>query len=99
VFTFDTDDEAIALANGTAYGLAAIVWTTSLARYERSRRELDAGLIWVNCPHALHPGIPVSGFKNSGLGSEYGSEAMLNYMRQKSTVSTWLPWRSGLDAA
>lgn len=97
VFLFDSDDEALALANSTDYGLAAIVWTRSMARYERARRELDAGLIWVNCPHALHPGVPVSGFRNSGLGSEYGSEAMLHYMRQKSTVSTWLPWSSGFD--
>lgn len=99
VFTFDTDDQALALANGTEYGLAAFVWTSSLARYERARRELDAGLIWVNCPHVLHPGIPVSGFRNSGIGSEYGSEAMLQYMKQKSTVSTWLPWQSGFDEA
>jgi aldehyde dehydrogenase (NAD+) len=97
VFTFDTDDEALALANDTEYGLAAVVWTRSLASYERARRELEAGLIWVNCPHDLHPGVPVSGFRNSGLGSEYGAEAMLNYMKQKSTVSTWLPWRSGFD--
>ena len=99
VFLFDSDDDALALANGTDYGLAAIVWTTSLARFERARRELDAGLIWVNCPHALHPGVPVSGFRNSGLGSEYGSEAMLDYMRRKSVVSTWLPWRSGFEDA
>lgn len=99
VFVFDSDDEAIALANGTQYGLASIVWTASLARYERARRELDAGLIWVNCPHALHPGVPVSGFRSSGLGSEYGSEAAIHYMKQKSTVSTWLPWKSGFDDA
>ncbi|MBX3576655.1 MAG: aldehyde dehydrogenase [Rhizobiaceae bacterium] len=97
VFSFESDDQALALANGTEYGLAASIWTRSLARYERARREIEAGLIWVNCPHALHPGTPVAAQKSSGLGSEYGMEAAGQYMKQKSTVSTWTDWTSGFE--
>lgn len=84
---FDHDDEAYARANDTLYGLAASVWTTSLARAETARRQIDAGVIWINCVHTLSFNTPVPGHKASGLGSEYGIEVVENYMKLKTTVT------------
>lgn len=92
--SFGDDDEAYRLANDTEYGLAASVWTTSLAQAEQARRRLQVGIVWINCVHALSPGTPVSGHKASGLGIEYGLEAVEQYMRVKTTVTMHGGWRS-----
>ncbi len=91
---FDGDEEAYLLANDTEYGLAASVWTGSLARAEQSRRRLQVGIVWINCVHALSAGTPVSGRKASGVGIEYGLEAIEQYMRVKTTVTMHGGWRS-----
>lgn len=91
---FDRDDEAFELANDTEYGLAASCWTSSLARAENAKTEIEAGVIWINCVHALTPAVPVSGHKSSGLGIEYGVDAIEQYMRVKSTVSFAGGWIS-----
>ena len=91
---FDTEEEAYALANDTQYGLAASVWTTSLARSERARRQLEAGIVWINCVHVLSAGTPVSGHKASGLGIEYGLEAADQYMKVKTSVTMAGGWES-----
>lgn len=91
---FDTDEEAYTLANDTQYGLAASVWTTSLARSEEARRRLEVGIVWLNCVHALSAGTPVSGHKASGLGIEYGLEAADQYMKVKTTVTMFGGWKS-----
>ena len=87
IYPFDTDEEAYAAANDTQYGLAASVWTTSLARAEVARRTINTGIVWINCVHTLSLNTPVPGRKASGLGSEYGWEAVDNYMRLKTTVT------------
>jgi acyl-CoA reductase-like NAD-dependent aldehyde dehydrogenase len=94
VRAFDTDEEAYSLANDSQYGLATSVWTTSLARSEEARRKLRVGIVWINCVHTLAAGTPVSGHKASGLGIEYGLEAVEEYMRVKTTVTMRGGWSS-----
>jgi acyl-CoA reductase-like NAD-dependent aldehyde dehydrogenase len=94
VIVFDDEEEAIALANGTQYGLAASLWTDSANRIHRFVPRLECGLVWVNSVHSLHPGSPYGGHKQSGLGLEMGLEAVHQHMRVK---SVWLEhgrWRS-----
>lgn len=94
VATFALDEEAYSAANRTEYGLAASVWTKSLSRAEAARRRLQSGIVWINCVHDLSPGTPVSGHKQSGLGSEYGLEAMDQYMKIKTSVVMTDRWGS-----
>jgi phenylacetaldehyde dehydrogenase len=83
---FDTEDEAIALANSTAYGLASGIQTTDLARAHRVAARLDAGIVWVNDWAMLDPAVPFGGVKASGFGREYGPEGLAPYTRDKSVV-------------
>jgi acyl-CoA reductase-like NAD-dependent aldehyde dehydrogenase len=83
---FTTEDEAIALANGTPYGLAAGLQTTNLARAHRVAARLQAGIVWVNDWAMLDPAIPFGGVKASGFGREYGPESLDAYTRTKSVV-------------
>ncbi|MEV7074142.1 aldehyde dehydrogenase family protein [Streptomyces sp. NPDC091972] len=83
---FDTEDEAVALANSTPYGLAAGVQTTNLARAHRIAGRLQAGIVWVNDWAMLDPAVPFGGVKDSGYGREYGPEALDAYTKVKSVV-------------
>ena len=87
VLTFDTEEEAIALANDTAYGLASGVFTHDLTRAHRMIRDIRAGVVWVNTYRAVSPIVPFGGFGLSGLGREGGQESILDYTRTK---SVWL---------
>jgi acyl-CoA reductase-like NAD-dependent aldehyde dehydrogenase len=98
VQSFDTDEEAYRLANDTGYGLAASVWTSSLARAETARRVIEAGVVWVNCVNTLTYGTPIGGHKSSGMGSEYGLEVIDQYMRIKTTVQMYGGWTSPFRA-
>jgi acyl-CoA reductase-like NAD-dependent aldehyde dehydrogenase len=84
VQAFDTEDEAIALANGTAYGLAAGLHTRDIARAHRVAARLQAGLIWVNTYGILDVSLPFGGYKASGYGREYGPEGLDEYLQTKS---------------
>ncbi|WP_037360562.1 aldehyde dehydrogenase [Amycolatopsis orientalis] len=84
IMPFDTEDEVVALANDTEYGLAAGVWTTNLARAHRMASRLDAGTVWVNTYRAMSPMSPRQGFKSSGAGVEHGTETIKEYTRLKS---------------
>ncbi|WP_448262390.1 aldehyde dehydrogenase [Microbacterium aurum] len=84
IMPFDTEDEVVALANDTEFGLAAGVWTQNLSRAHRMARRLDAGTIWINTYRAMSPMSPRQGFKNSGVGIEHGIESMHEYTRLKS---------------
>lgn len=84
VLTFDTEDEAVALANGTPFGLASGVFTKDLARAHRLIRRLRAGVVWVNTYRAVSPIVPFGGYGLSGLGREGGLESVLDYTRTKS---------------
>ena len=84
IMPFDNEDEVVALANDTEYGLAAGVWTTNLARAHRMASRLEAGTIWVNTYRAMSPMSPRQGFKSSGVGVEHGTETIKEYTRLKS---------------
>ncbi|MER5172435.1 aldehyde dehydrogenase [Thioclava kandeliae] len=87
VVGFDTEDEAIALANDTAFGLASGVFTQNLTRAHRMIRAIRAGIVWVNTYRAVSPMAPFGGHGMSGHGREGGLAAALDY----TTVKTvWL---------
>ena len=86
VQAFDTEAEAIELANSTRYGLAAGVQTSDAAKALRVTKALKAGVQWVNGWAMLDPSVPFGGYKDSGLGRESGPEALLNYTRSKSVT-------------
>lgn len=83
---FDTEDEAIALANSTRYGLASGIQTSDLAKAHRVAAQLQAGITWVNGWAMLDPSVPFGGVKASGWGRENGPEAMASYQRSHSIV-------------
>ncbi|KAI7931894.1 aldehyde dehydrogenase [Pyricularia oryzae] len=81
---FKTEEEVIALANDTNYGLAAAVHTKDLNTSIRVSNALKAGTVWVNCYNMLHHQLPFGGFKESGIGRELGEAALANYTQNKS---------------
>ncbi len=85
VTPFDTEDEALAIANGTRYGLAAMLWTSSLNRAHRLAPRLDAGVVWVNCWMVRDLRTPFGGVKDSGVGREGGDEA-LRFFTEPTTI-------------
>ncbi|SAL83599.1 betaine aldehyde dehydrogenase [Caballeronia arvi] len=84
VVTFDTEAQAIAIANDTRYGLASGVFTTNLTRAHRLSRALRAGIVWVNTYRVVSPIVPFGGYGLSGLGREGGFDAAMEYTRTKS---------------
>ncbi len=73
---FTSDEQAIDLANGTEYGLAASIWTNQLKRAHAVARALHAGTVWVNCWMLRDLRVPFGGVKHSGVGREGGDEAL-----------------------
>jgi (Z)-2-((N-methylformamido)methylene)-5-hydroxybutyrolactone dehydrogenase len=84
VIPFDDEEEAIRIANGTIYGLAAGVWTTSIRRAIMMSERLEAGTVWVNTYRAVSYMSPFGGYKRSGIGRESGIEAIKEYLQTKS---------------
>lgn len=80
VMPFDTEEEAIAIANDTSFGLGAGVWTTNLDRAHRMIRSLESGNVWVNTYRRVGPELPFGGHKDSGIGSD----SVLEFTREKS---------------
>ena len=80
---FDTEDEAIELANSTPYGLAAYFYTQSLARTQRVASRIQAGMVGVNRGVISDAAAPFGGIKHSGFGSEGGSEGIEEYLDTK----------------
>ncbi|HXT82112.1 MAG TPA: aldehyde dehydrogenase [Acetobacteraceae bacterium] len=89
VIPFADEDEAVAIANDTVYGLAAGVWTQNIRRALLMSERLRAGTVWVNTYRAVSFMSPFGGYKRSGLGRESGQDAIYEYLQQKSVwIST-----------
>jgi aldehyde dehydrogenase (NAD+) len=84
VIPFEDEEEAVALANGTPFGLAAGVWTLDIRRAHRIARQLQAGTVWVNMYRAMTFNSPFGGYKSSGIGRQNGIEAIDQYLQTKS---------------
>jgi aminomuconate-semialdehyde/2-hydroxymuconate-6-semialdehyde dehydrogenase len=80
---FDDDAEAIAIANGTGYGLAASLWTSNLDRAHRVAAALEFGIVWINCWLLRDLRTPFGGVKNSGVGREGGVDALRFFTESK----------------
>ena len=83
IASFDDEDQAVALANGTRYGLAGYVWTRDLGRAHRVAAALDAGYVSVNGMASLPPAAPFGGFRASGYGVEGGRWGIQEFLRSK----------------
>jgi betaine-aldehyde dehydrogenase len=83
VLPFDTEEEAVQLANDTDYGLAAGVWTRNLARGHRVIRQIRAGITWINTYHPTFNEMPWGGYKQSGIGRELGFYGIEAYLETK----------------
>ena len=83
VLRFDSEDQAIDLANDTRFGLAAGIFTTDIGRALRVTKGIRSGIIWVNTYRMVSPLAPFGGFKDSGYGRESGLEAIYDYTRAK----------------
>ncbi|MEO8466847.1 MAG: aldehyde dehydrogenase [Gammaproteobacteria bacterium] len=84
VIPFDSDDEALAIANGTIYGLAAGVWTADIARALKMAHTLEAGTVWINTYRVSSPLSPFGGYKRSGFGRESGLLSIREFVQEKS---------------
>ncbi|MCW5899917.1 MAG: aldehyde dehydrogenase [Flavobacteriales bacterium] len=80
---FDDEEQAVALANATPYGLAAVLWTRDLKRSHRVARALQAGIVWVNCWMVRDLRTPFGGVKQSGVGREGGVDALRFFTEAK----------------
>jgi len=84
VLGFDDEEEAIALANQSMYGLAAGVWSRDIGRAHRVAHAIRAGTVWVNTYNMYDPGAPFGGYKQSGFGRDLGRTALEQYTESKS---------------
>lgn len=81
--SFKTEEEALLLANATAYGLAATIWTQDISRANRVAAKVESGIIWINCWLLRDLRTPFGGMKNSGMGREGGWEALRFFTEAK----------------
>jgi aldehyde dehydrogenase (NAD+) len=82
---FDTEEEAIMMANNSQFGLGSGVFTQNIARAHRVSDRIRSGICWVNTYRAISPIAPFGGFNQSGYGREAGQDAILDYTRTKTT--------------
>lgn len=87
VMKFKDEKEAIKLANDSDYGLGSAIWTKDYARATRVSKQIQAGIVMVNCPFSAFPGTPFGGYKQSGFGRELCIETLDLYTETKSILS------------
>jgi len=85
-YPFTDEDQAIALANDTPYGLAGAVWTKDVHRAHRVAGAIRAGTVWINAYRVVTPNMPFGGFGLSGIGRENGVRAVDDYLEEKSVI-------------
>ncbi len=86
IIPFDTEEEAVAIANDTVYGLASGVWTSNLSRAMRMIRAIEAGTVWVNTYRVVSAMAPFGGYKESGFGKERGVAALEEFLQTKNVM-------------
>jgi acyl-CoA reductase-like NAD-dependent aldehyde dehydrogenase len=87
---FEDEAEAVAIANGTRYGLAASIWTADIGRAHALARRIQAGVVWINCFNEFDDAAPFGGFKESGWGRDLSHHAIDGFLQLKA-VWTKLP--------
>ncbi|WP_433894237.1 aldehyde dehydrogenase [Streptomyces sp. CA-111067] len=95
VTTFDSEDEALKLANDTLYGLGAGLWTRDGNAAYRMGREIKAGRVWTNCYHAYPAHAAFGGYKNSGIGRENHKMMLEHYQQTKNLLVSYSPKKQG----
>jgi aldehyde dehydrogenase (NAD+) len=93
VMPFESDNEAVEIANGSMYGLAAGVWTADIGRCLNVAKRLESGTVWINTYRVSSPLSPFGGYKRSGFGRESGLLAIREFVQEK---SVWID-TSGID--
>lgn len=94
VIPFRDDDDAVAIGNDVAFGLAAGAWTENMRRAITMANRLQAGTVWVNMYRAVSYTTPFGGYKKSGMGRELGQEAIREYLQTK---SVWISMAESMD--
>ena len=95
VTTFKNEDEALAIANDTLYGLGAGVWTRDANRAYRFGRAIQAGRVWTNCYHAYPAHAAFGGYKQSGIGRENHKMMLDHYQQTKNMLVSYNPNKLG----
>ena len=98
VMKFKDEQQAIAIANDSSYGLASCIWTKDLAKADRVARQLQAGTVWVNTYGGFYNAASFGGYKQSGFGRELGHEGLLEYMQSKHICTDQTPGGKPLAA-
>lgn len=99
VETFETEDEAVAIANDTVYGLAGAVWTQDAGRAQRMAKRLRHGTVWINDFHPYLPQAEWGGYGQSGIGRELGPSGLAEYQETKHIYQNTAPMVTGWFAA
>jgi aldehyde dehydrogenase len=95
VTTFKNEEEALAIANDTLYGLGAGLWTRDVNRCHRLGRGIQAGRVWINCYHAYPAHAAFGGYKQSGIGRETHSMMLDHYQQTKNLLVSYSPKKLG----
>jgi aldehyde dehydrogenase (NAD+) len=86
VLVFDDEEEAVAMANDSAYGLASGIWTRDISRAHRVAKQMESGQVWINTYRTSSAQVPFGGVKQSGYGRVRGYQAMLEYTYVKNVM-------------